>query len=92
MTNWVDITKKVKSKLRFINGHVLVSLYDGSTEFGISDLRGVSFMSGCASSYKLLEDYESGSSHDYGGKITWFKVYKRKEVQPLKRDSKGRFC
>jgi len=92
METWVDITGKVKAKVSHSSYcDMLIYIYDKETPVGLFDLRGFSFMGG-NTEYKVEKAYQSASNHDRGNKITWFKVYKRKEVQPLKRDSKGRFC
>ena len=77
---WLDISDEVKAEVDYTNDHILIDLFHKQEHIGIFDLAGFSFMDGMEKCFKAETNFVSGSTHDNGGRITWFKVYK-KEVE-----------
>jgi len=74
---WEDISGEVEARADYNGDHLLIYLHHNGETFGVVDLNGFSFMSGCPDNFKVEPHFASGSHHDNGGRVTWFKVYKR---------------
>jgi len=77
--HWDDITSKVTTKVTNIGGGILVYLKDGETYIGLWDASGFYSVIGQPVDYILVRYIRSAS------KVTWFRVYKRKEARRSNR-------